>query len=82
MNTPLFARNVPRPDMKLASMGDCYGDSYADSFSTDLSFELSGGFNEVHPCRGTSLIRHSTPLGPYSTTMPRALSRSCGGCFL
>ena len=34
--------------------------------------------------RGTSLIRNSTPLRPYSRTMPRALwwSLGGGGCFL
>ena len=30
-------------------------------------------------CRDTSLIRNSAPLGPYSKTMPRALSWSKGG---
>lgn len=51
-NTPLFARNVPRPpNMNLASMGDCYGDSFtSDTFSSELSYELSGGFNEVQLC--------------------------------
>ena len=29
--------------------------------------------NEVPPYRGTSLIRNSSPLGPYSRLMPRAL---------
>ena len=29
--------------------------------------------------RGTSLIRNSAPLGPYSRTMPRALWWSMGG---
>ena len=33
--------------------------------------------------RGTSLIRNSNPLGPYSRTMPRALWRPLGeGLFL
>ena len=31
------------------------------------------------PYRGTSLIRNSAPLGPYSRTMPRALWWSYGG---
>ena len=32
---------------------------------------------------GTSLIRHSAPLGPYSRNLPRALWWSSGGgCFL
>ena len=30
-------------------------------------------------CRGTSLIRNSTPLGPYSRTMPMALGGPYGG---
>ena len=33
--------------------------------------------------RGTSLIRNSAPLGPYSNNVPRALWRPYGGvCFL
>ena len=32
-------------------------------------------------CRGTSLIRNSTPLGTYSMAMPRALVLGKGGCF-
>ena len=31
------------------------------------------------PCRGTSLMRNSAPLGPYSRTMPRAPRWSYGG---
>ena len=31
------------------------------------------------PCRGTSLIRNSAPLAPYSRNMPRALWWSWGG---
>ena len=31
--------------------------------------------------RGTSLIRNSPPLGPYSRYMPRALWWSQGGCI-
>ena len=30
-------------------------------------------------CRGTSLIRNSAPLGPFSRTMPRAVTIVLGG---
>ena len=41
----------------------------------------AGGGSKVLalPDRDTSLIRNSTPLGPYSRTMPRALWQSWGG---
>jgi len=39
------------------------------------SLGLSASF-VVLPYRGTSLMRNSAPLGPYSRTMPRALPRS------
>ena len=34
-----------------------------------------GGLLE-EKCRGTSLIRNTPPVGPYSRTMPRVLRRS------
>jgi hypothetical protein len=39
-------------------------------------------WGDAKPYRGSSLIRNSLPLGPYSRTMPRALwwSYSKGGC--
>ena len=40
--------------------------------ATDDPAELAG-------YRGTSLIRNSTPLGPYSRPMPRVLGGSAGG---
>ena len=39
--------------------------------------------HQIPPDRGTSPIRNSAPLGPYSRTMPRALWKPGGGvCFL
>ena len=35
--------------------------------------------NQIGGTWGTSLIRNSAPLGPYSKTMPRALWGSYGG---
>ena len=35
--------------------------------------------NDLSLYRGTSLIRNSDPLGPYSRNMPRALWRPYGG---
>ena len=41
--------------------------------------EALGTESKQGACRGTSLIRNSTPLGPCSRTLPRALWRSQGG---
>ena len=43
-----------------------------------LAFDL-GGESDVSDYRGTSLIRNSAPLGPYSRTIPRVLWWSQGG---
>ena len=46
-----------------------------------LSFPT--GVRLAGPYRSTSLVRNSTPLGPYSKTMPRAYGDPRGGvCFL
>ena len=38
---------------------------------------------KVRTCRGTSLLRNSAPLGPFSRTMPKAIWLPWGGgCFL
>ena len=48
--------------------------------------ETGSAMNECacrHRYRGTSHIRNSAPIGPYSRTMPRALWWPLwGGCFL
>ena len=67
-----------------------YSETDPESYITDFgirrnpigtsmsSLKISVNVNEVglDPYRGTSLIRNRTPLGPYSRTMPRALSWS------
>ena len=51
-----------------------------------LSAEVAGphvAIAQLVPCRGTSLVRKSTPLGPYRRPMPRLLGESQGGgCLL
>jgi len=42
----------------------------------DASFDV----DKALPYRGTSLIRHRLPLGPYSRPEPRALWSCQGGC--
>ena len=47
-----------------------------------LSAEVTGphvALAQLVPCRGTSLVRKSTPLGPYRRPMPRVLGGSLGG---
>ena len=46
-----------------------------------LSLSLLRCSPSLEPDRGTSLIRTSAPLGPYSRTMPRALWWSRGGAL-
>ena len=49
---------------------------------TFLTFDVSGRRRHMRnkgPYRGTSLIKNSAPLGPYSSPMPRPLWRSWGG---
>ena len=40
------------------------------------TFETQTSQPHAHPYKGTSLIRNSSPLGPYRKTMPRALQWS------
>ena len=65
--------------------------SHSRSLSHFLTVSHSRSLSHSHTfshltlaCRGTSLIRISAPVGPYSRTMPRTLQWSWGrgGCFL
>ena len=76
--TLLVHSNWAKVDLALAGFNKGRKHVYWSSLKTEASF-LSESDIAISEYRGTSLIRNSLLLGPYTRTMPRALRWSYGG---